>query len=72
MTDPLKSPYGASVIAAYRSAYTIVGLVKNLYEQVAHPINRCVPFVQSSFNRIVIFVTVYGFCLRMSLAQQYV
>ena len=31
--DPLGSPYGTSVIAAYRSAVSLVGLMRNLHSQ---------------------------------------
>jgi len=38
--DPLGSPYGASVIAAYRSAGSLVALVKNLNAQLPEPTER--------------------------------
>jgi hypothetical protein len=38
--DPLKSEYGSSVIAAYRSAHQIISFVHYLYSQVQHPVDR--------------------------------
>lgn len=32
--DPLGSPYGSSFIAAYRSAGSLVALVRNIYSQL--------------------------------------
>jgi hypothetical protein len=33
-TDPLGSPYGTSVIAAYRSAGSVVAMMRNLHGQL--------------------------------------
>jgi hypothetical protein len=38
--DPLKSEYGASVIAAYRSAHQIISLVQDVYAQARQPVSR--------------------------------
>lgn len=38
--DPLGSPYGTSVIAAYRSAGSLVALIRNLHSQAKEPIER--------------------------------
>ena len=38
--DPLSSPYGASVIAAYRSAGSSVALMRNLHNQLKEPSER--------------------------------
>lgn len=38
--DPLGSPYGTSVIAAYRSAGSLVALMRNLYSQLQAPSER--------------------------------
>lgn len=38
--DPLGSPYGTSVIAAYRSAGSLVALVRNLHAQLKEPSER--------------------------------
>lgn len=38
--DPLGSPYGTSVIAAYRSAGSLVALMRNLYTQLKVPSER--------------------------------
>jgi len=38
--DPLGSPYGTSVIAAYRSAGSLVALLRNLHTQLKEPSER--------------------------------
>jgi hypothetical protein len=38
--DPLGSPYGTSVIAAYRSAGSLVALMRNLHTQLKEPSER--------------------------------
>lgn len=38
--DPLGSPYGTSVIAAYRSAGSLVALMRNLHTQLKAPSER--------------------------------
>ena len=38
--DPLGSPYGTSVIAAYRSAGSLVAMMRNLYTQLKEPCSR--------------------------------
>ncbi|KAI6044218.1 fungal-specific transcription factor domain-containing protein [Pisolithus marmoratus] len=38
--DPLGSPYGTSVIAAYRSAGSLVALMRNLHTQIKEPSER--------------------------------
>ena len=38
--DPLGSPYGTSVIAAYRSAGSLVALMRNLHSQLKEPSER--------------------------------
>lgn len=38
--DPLGSPYGTSVLAAYRSAGSLIALMRNLNVQVAEPTTR--------------------------------
>jgi len=38
--DPLGSPYGTSVIAAYRSAGSLVALMRNLHTQLKVPSER--------------------------------
>ncbi|KIJ20777.1 hypothetical protein PAXINDRAFT_165615 [Paxillus involutus ATCC 200175] len=38
--DPLGSPYGSSVIAAYRSAGSLVALMRNLHTQLKEPSER--------------------------------
>jgi len=38
--DPLGSPYGTSVIAAYRSAGSLVALMRNLHTQLQAPSER--------------------------------
>ena len=38
--DPLGSPYGSSVIAAYRSAGSLVALMRNLHSQLKGPNER--------------------------------
>jgi hypothetical protein len=38
--DPLGSPYGISVIAAYRSAGSLIALMRNLHSQLKEPLER--------------------------------
>jgi hypothetical protein len=38
--DPLGSPYGTSVIAAYRSAGSLIALMRNLHSQLKEPMER--------------------------------
>src|ERR1051326_2179713 len=38
--DPLGSPYGTSVIAAYRSAGSLIALMRNLHTQLKEPSER--------------------------------
>jgi len=38
--DPLGSPYGTSVIAAYRSAGSFIALMRNLHSQLQGPLER--------------------------------
>jgi hypothetical protein len=38
--DPLGSPYGSSVIAAYRSAGSLIALMGNLHSQLQEPMER--------------------------------
>ncbi|KAH9044225.1 fungal-specific transcription factor domain-containing protein [Lactarius hengduanensis] len=38
--DPLGSPYGTSVIAAYRSAGSLIALMRNLHSQLREPLER--------------------------------
>jgi hypothetical protein len=38
--DPLGSPFGTSVIAAYRSAWSLIALVRNLHAGLRHPTER--------------------------------
>jgi hypothetical protein len=38
--DPLGSPYGTSVIAAYRSAGSLIQLMRNLHTQLKEPSER--------------------------------
>jgi hypothetical protein len=38
--DPLGSPYGSSVIAAYRSAGSLIALMGNLHSQFQEPMER--------------------------------
>ena len=38
--DPLGSPYGTSVIAAYRSAGSLIALMRNLHSQMREPMER--------------------------------
>jgi hypothetical protein len=38
--DPLGSPYGSSVIAAYRSAGSLIALMRNLHSQLQEQMER--------------------------------
>ena len=38
--DPLGSPYGTSVIAVYRSAGSLIALMRNLHSQLPQPMER--------------------------------
>lgn len=74
--DPLGSPYGTSVIAAYRSAGSLVAMMRNLYTQLKEPSERiwflwghmfsCAVSDILLFNDFVSHIGVYRSCLARS------
>ena len=50
--DPLGSPYGGSFIAAYRSAGSLVALVRNIHSQLKELTEREKQYVERHHNRL--------------------
>lgn len=66
--DPLGSPYGASVIAAYRSAGSLVALMGNLHAQLKEPSERIWFLWTHMFSCAIVLGSVVTRCPSMSLA----
>ncbi|KAH7914632.1 fungal-specific transcription factor domain-containing protein [Hygrophoropsis aurantiaca] len=66
--DPLGSPYGTSVIAAYRSAGSLVALMRNLYTQYKEPTERIWFLWTHMFSCAIVLGSVVTRCPSMSLA----
>ncbi|OAX41366.1 hypothetical protein K503DRAFT_712687 [Rhizopogon vinicolor AM-OR11-026] len=66
--DPLGSPYGTSVIAAYRSAGSLVALMRNLHTQLKEPSERIWFLWGHMFSCAIILGSVVTRCPSMSLA----
>ena len=74
--DPLGSPYGTSVIAAYRSAGSLVAMMRNLYTQLKEPSERvwflwghmfsCAVSDICYFDDFIPYTRVYRSCLARS------
>ncbi|GLB43439.1 putative fungal specific transcription factor [Lyophyllum shimeji] len=66
--DPLGSPYGTSVIAAYRSAGSLVALMRNLHTQLKEPTERMWWLWTHMFSCSIILGSIVTRCPSMSLA----
>ncbi|KAF8998591.1 hypothetical protein BDQ17DRAFT_1362076 [Cyathus striatus] len=66
--DPLGSPYGTSVIAAYRSAGSLVALMRNLYTQLKEPSERMWFLWTHMFSCAIVLGSIVTRCPSMSLA----
>ncbi|TFK26171.1 hypothetical protein FA15DRAFT_637937 [Coprinopsis marcescibilis] len=66
--DPLGSPYGTSVIAAYRSAGTLVALMRNLHGQLKEPSERMWFLWTHMFSCAIVLGSIVTRCPSMSLA----
>ncbi|KIJ61993.1 hypothetical protein HYDPIDRAFT_115133 [Hydnomerulius pinastri MD-312] len=66
--DPLGSPYGTSVIAAYRSAGSLVALMRNLHTQLKEPSERIWFLWTHMFSCAIVLGSVVTRCPSMSLA----
>ncbi|KAJ7050553.1 fungal-specific transcription factor domain-containing protein [Mycena amicta] len=66
--DPLGSPYGTSVIAAYRSAGSLVALMRNLHSQVTDLSERIWFLWTHMFSCAIILGSIVTRCPSMSLA----
>lgn len=66
--DPLGSPYGTSVIAAYRSAGSLVALMRNLHAQLKEPSERIWFLWTHMFSCGIILGSIVTRCPSMSLA----
>ncbi|KAF9820900.1 hypothetical protein IEO21_01127 [Rhodonia placenta] len=66
--DPLGSPYGSSFIAAYRSAGSLVALVRNIYSQLKELTERMWFLWTHLFSCSIILGSIVTRCPSMSLA----
>ncbi|KAH7890671.1 fungal-specific transcription factor domain-containing protein [Phlebopus sp. FC_14] len=66
--DPLGSPYGTSVIAAYRSAGSLVALMRNLHTQLKEPTERIWFLWTHMFSCAIVLGSVVTRCPSISLA----
>ncbi|KAF9523061.1 fungal-specific transcription factor domain-containing protein [Crepidotus variabilis] len=66
--DPLGSPYGTSVIAAYRSAGSLVAMMRNLYTQLKEPSERIWFLWTHMFSCAIVLGSIVTRCPSMSLA----
>jgi len=66
--DPLGSPYGTSVIAAYRSAGSLVAMMRNLYTQLKEPSERMWFLWTHMFSCAIVLGSIVTRCPSMSLA----
>ncbi|KAJ7576797.1 hypothetical protein C8J56DRAFT_971614 [Mycena floridula] len=66
--DPLGSPYGTSVIAAYRSAGSLVALMRNLHTQLKEPSERIWFLWTHMFSCSIVLGSIVTRCPSMSLA----
>ncbi|KAI5122508.1 hypothetical protein M0805_001416 [Coniferiporia weirii] len=66
--DPLGSPYGTSVIAAYRSAGSLIALVRDLDSQLPEPTERLWFLWTHLFSCAVVLGSIVTRCPSMSLA----
>ncbi|KII85775.1 hypothetical protein PLICRDRAFT_56260 [Plicaturopsis crispa FD-325 SS-3] len=66
--DPLGSPYGTSVIAAYRSAGSLIALMRNLHAQLKEPSERMWFLWTHMFSCAIVLGSIVTRCPSMSLA----
>ncbi|KAJ6624997.1 fungal-specific transcription factor domain-containing protein [Mycena sp. CBHHK59/15] len=66
--DPLGSPYGTSVIAAYRSAGSLVALMRNLHGQLKEPSERIWFLWTHMFSCAIILGSIVTRCPSMTMA----
>lgn len=66
--DPLGSSYGSSVIAAYRSAGSLIALVRNLHTQLKEPSERIWFLWTHMFSCTIVLGSVVTRCPSMSIA----
>ncbi|KIM44896.1 hypothetical protein M413DRAFT_442869 [Hebeloma cylindrosporum] len=66
--DPLGSPYGTSVIAAYRSAGSLVAMMRNLHTQLKEPSERIWFLWTHMFSCSIVLGSIVTRCPSMSLA----
>ncbi|TRM65256.1 hypothetical protein BD626DRAFT_556390 [Schizophyllum amplum] len=66
--DPLGSPYGTSVIAAYRSAGSLVALMRNLHTQLKEPSERIWFLWTHMFSCSIVLGSIVTRCPSLSLA----
>lgn len=66
--DPLSSPYGTSVIAAYRSAGSLVALMRNLHSQMGELSERLWFLWTHMFSCTIVLGSIVTRCPSMSLA----
>ncbi|THH15615.1 hypothetical protein EW146_g4890 [Bondarzewia mesenterica] len=66
--DPLGSPYGTSVIAAYRSAGSLVALIRNLHSQAKEPTERLWFLWTHMFSCAIVLGAIVTRCPSMSLS----
>jgi hypothetical protein len=66
--DPLGSPFGTSVIAAYRSAWSLIALVRNLHAGLRHPTERMWFVWANLFSCVVILGSIVTRCPSLTLA----
>lgn len=66
--DPLGSPYGSSVIAAYRSAGSLIALVRDLSAQAPAPTRRLWFLWTHLFSCAVVLGSIVTKCPALSLA----
>ncbi|KAI0065622.1 hypothetical protein BV25DRAFT_1906166 [Artomyces pyxidatus] len=66
--DPLGSPYGTSVIAAYRSAGSLIALMRNLHSQLKEPMERMWFLWTHMFSCAIILGAIVTRCPSLSLA----
>ncbi|KAL4063200.1 fungal-specific transcription factor domain-containing protein [Scleroderma citrinum] len=66
--DPLGSSYGSSVIAAYRSAGSLIALVRNLNNQLKEPSERIWFLWTHMFSCAIVLGSVVTRCPSMSIA----
>ncbi|KAH9993678.1 hypothetical protein BJV74DRAFT_770718 [Russula compacta] len=66
--DPLGSPYGTSVIAAYRSAGSLIALMGNLHSQLQQTLERMWFLWTHMFSCAIILGSIVTRCPSLSLA----